>query len=327
MLVAVAPRLNLGPVARADDPCLSRPRRHRFPAPLRALRALRVQGDGGRGRPAGGLGPSPGGLVPPPGLGPPRLDFRPASREQPVRGCSQSHGPGPPPAGPDAELPRPMDLTNGILTPALLDPGVLTLGVSQIVIGLLTVGFLACSILLVLTVLIQRPQGGGLSGAFGAGAGSGETAFGARTGDALTIATISFFVLWLVVAVGLVLVMSPPKVTNTNPAATSNQAPVQPGDTGPRPRAGHPRAGRPRAGRPRAAGPRAAWHGSAGRDPRHRDSPHRDSPHRAARRRGRRRDGGRDRAPDQRRPGRLSWAPPDNLTERPARDPQHDRLW
>ncbi|MCC7388387.1 MAG: preprotein translocase subunit SecG [Phycisphaerales bacterium] len=130
-----------------------------------------------------------------------------------------------------------MDLTHGILNPALLHPalldhGMLTLGVSQVVIGLLTVGFLACSVLLILTVLIQRPQGGGLSGAFGAGAGSGETAFGARTGDALTIATISFFVLWLVVAVGLVLVMSPPKVTGGNPAATSNPAPVQPGDTG-----------------------------------------------------------------------------------------------
>jgi preprotein translocase subunit SecG len=145
-----------------------------------------------------------------------------------------------------------MDLTFGILNPALL-----TLGVSQVVIGLLTVGFLACSILLVLTVLIQRPQGGGLSGAFGAGAGSGETAFGARTGDALTIATISFFVLWLVVAVGLVLVMSPPKVTNTNPAATSNQAPVQPGDTGAAPEQAIPEQGVPEQPAPEQPGTEA----------------------------------------------------------------------
>ena len=115
-----------------------------------------------------------------------------------------------------------MDLTFGILNPALL-----TLGVSQVVIGLLTVGFLACSILLVLTVLIQRPQGGGLSGAFGAGAGSGETAFGARTGDALTIATISFFVLWLVVAVGLVLGAAP-DVTFVRGAAMPGCAPFGP---------------------------------------------------------------------------------------------------
>lgn len=90
-----------------------------------------------------------------------------------------------------------------------LTPPMLTLALANWVIGLLTVGFLFCSVLLILTVLIQRPQGGGLSGAFGAGAGSGETAFGARTGDALTIATISFFVIWLLVAIGLVWTMQP----------------------------------------------------------------------------------------------------------------------
>ena len=119
-----------------------------------------------------------------------------------------------------------MDLTSGMLNPAFL-----TLGVSQMVIGLLTVGFLACSILLILTVLIQRPQGGGLSGAFGAGAGSGETAFGAKTGDALTIATITFFVLWLCVAVGLVLVMSGTPAVQQPSGAASNeplQGPVAP---------------------------------------------------------------------------------------------------
>lgn len=120
-----------------------------------------------------------------------------------------------------------MDPTLGILNPV-----VLTLGVSQIVVGLLTVGFLACSVLLILTVLIQRPQGGGLSGAFGAGAGSGETAFGARTGDALTIATISFFVLWLAVAVGLVLVMSGKSAVPPGTNAVSNAPPAQPNTTG-----------------------------------------------------------------------------------------------
>jgi preprotein translocase subunit SecG len=116
-----------------------------------------------------------------------------------------------------------------------MDPtlGMLTLGAATWLIGLLSVAFLFCSVLLVLTVLIQRPQGGGLSGAFGAGAGSGETAFGARTGDALTIATISFFVLWLVVAIGLVWVMQPstaPPIgteaasTDTTPAAPATDA-------------------------------------------------------------------------------------------------------
>lgn len=84
-----------------------------------------------------------------------------------------------------------------MLVPALaptlaLAPWMLNLGyVLLVVIG----------ILLVLTVLIQRPQGGGLSGAFGAGAGSGQTAFGAKTGDALTWFTIVMFAVWIVLAV------------------------------------------------------------------------------------------------------------------------------
>ena len=43
-------------------------------------------------------------------------------------------------------------------------------------IGVLVAGFLLMCVLLVLTVLIQRPQGGGLAGAFGGAAGSGQTA-------------------------------------------------------------------------------------------------------------------------------------------------------
>lgn len=111
--------------------------------------------------------------------------------------------------------------------------GMLTLGTATWMVGLLSVGFLFCSVLLILTVLIQRPQGGGLSGAFGGGgAGSGETAFGARTGDALTIATISFFVLWLVVAVGLVWVMQPPGPGSARPQATSTDKAALPENQG-----------------------------------------------------------------------------------------------
>lgn len=83
----------------------------------------------------------------------------------------------------------------------------MTLAISGLTVQLLVVGFLVICVLMVLTVLIQRPQGGGLSGAFGAGGGggnAGQTAFGARTGDALTIATIAIFVIYLVTAVGLV---------------------------------------------------------------------------------------------------------------------------
>lgn len=83
-----------------------------------------------------------------------------------------------------------------------------TLGVSGVAAGLLIGVFLLVSILMILVVLIQRPQGGGLGGAFGAG-GSGETAFGAKTGDALTIATVAVFVIWLGLAVSLVYATRP----------------------------------------------------------------------------------------------------------------------
>ncbi len=119
-------------------------------------------------------------------------------------------------------------LVNPLINPPL---GTLTLAAADWVTGLLIVGFLACSVLLVLTVLIQRPQGGGLSGAFGGGGGAGgETAFGSRTGDALTIATISFFVLWLSVAVGLVLVMTPQTAPPPGTQAVSNEGPATPGE-------------------------------------------------------------------------------------------------
>ncbi|MGD9688715.1 MAG: preprotein translocase subunit SecG [Phycisphaerales bacterium] len=78
---------------------------------------------------------------------------------------------------------------------------------------LLTAGmvmlFLVACVLLTLTVLIQKPQGGGLAGAFGSGAGSGQTAFGTRTGDALTVATIIMFTLYLGTAVGLTYLIKP----------------------------------------------------------------------------------------------------------------------
>lgn len=98
-----------------------------------------------------------------------------------------------------------------------------TLAMANWVPGLMIGVFLLISIMLILVVLIQRPQGGGLGGAFGAG-GSGETTFGAKTGDALTIATVSIFILWLALAVGLVFATRPPvdgAVTNAEPAAAS----------------------------------------------------------------------------------------------------------
>jgi preprotein translocase subunit SecG len=70
--------------------------------------------------------------------------------------------------------------------------------------GLLLVLFLAISVVMILVVLIQRPQGGGLSGAFGASAdGAGQTALGVKTGDALTTATIVIFLAFIGLAIWL----------------------------------------------------------------------------------------------------------------------------
>ena len=56
-------------------------------------------------------------------------------------------------------------------------------------------------------MLIQKPKGGGLSGAFGGGAGGGSTqaVIGARVGDVLTIVTVVCFVLFLLLACGMTL--------------------------------------------------------------------------------------------------------------------------
>ena len=70
-------------------------------------------------------------------------------------------------------------------------------------IAAVTVIFLAVCVVMVLTVLIQKPQGGGLASAFGGGASAGQTAFGTKTGDALTVFTIAVFVLYLICAVVL----------------------------------------------------------------------------------------------------------------------------
>ena len=67
-----------------------------------------------------------------------------------------------------------------------------------------TLLFIIASVALVLIILVQRPQGGGLAGAFGgAGGGGTDTAFGGRTGDVLTVATVGAFVVYLLLGVGL----------------------------------------------------------------------------------------------------------------------------
>jgi len=66
---------------------------------------------------------------------------------------------------------------------------------------LLTLLFTIVSTAMVLIILVQRPQGGGLASAFGgAGGGGTDTVFGGRVGDALTWATVVAFVVYLTIA-------------------------------------------------------------------------------------------------------------------------------
>lgn len=120
----------------------------------------------------------------------------------------------------------------------------LALDGSQIGIALLIVLFLIISVLMVLVVLIQRPQGGGLSGAFGASSdGAGQTAFGAKTGDALTTATILIFVLFLLTAVGLNLLIKPPAASAPAVGPAGTTAPEGAGEPTDEPAAGETPAG------------------------------------------------------------------------------------
>jgi preprotein translocase subunit SecG len=85
-------------------------------------------------------------------------------------------------------------------------------------------GFVA--VMLMIVILLQRGKGVGLSGAFG-GAG-GHTAFGAKTGDVLTWATIVIAALLLTFAVTLNYVFVPLKPFAGTAAPPSSAAPGAP---------------------------------------------------------------------------------------------------
>lgn len=88
-----------------------------------------------------------------------------------------------------------------------------------------TISFMLVSLAMVLIILVQRPSGGGLAGAFGGAGGSGsDTVFGGRVGDALTWATVTAFVLYLGFAIALNLldeVQAAPATGSTPTAITA----------------------------------------------------------------------------------------------------------
>lgn len=104
----------------------------------------------------------------------------------------------------------------------------LTLGANILVTVMATLFVLTC-LFMILIILIQKPKGGGLSGAFGGAGGSAQAAFGAKTGDLLTTITIGCFVVFLGLAIGLTYAIradiAPPTATPT-PAATTTSNPA-----------------------------------------------------------------------------------------------------
>jgi preprotein translocase subunit SecG len=92
--------------------------------------------------------------------------------------------------------------------------------------SILTVLFILSSVILVLVILVQRPQGGGLAQAFGGASGGGtDTAFGGRTGDVLTYLTMGAFALYLLVAIGLNVVDN----QNSTPGTQTEEQMIDPG--------------------------------------------------------------------------------------------------
>jgi preprotein translocase subunit SecG len=108
----------------------------------------------------------------------------------------------------------------------ILADGLFGMPWSQIAVGGTLVGVIVACLLLILIVLVQKPQGGGLAGAFGSGAGSGQTAFGTRTGDALTWLTISFFVLYLGASIGMNYLTKPAALSSETKASAPATTPV-----------------------------------------------------------------------------------------------------
>ena len=91
---------------------------------------------------------------------------------------------------------------------------------------IVTILFMLVALGMVLIILVQRPQGGGLAGAFGgAGGSSTDTVFGGRVGDALTVATVVAFALYLSLAIALNILDNPPK----GPAPAAATTGLQPG--------------------------------------------------------------------------------------------------
>lgn len=90
------------------------------------------------------------------------------------------------------------------------------LGQSGIGLGLFQLLLLIGSVFLILLILVQRGKGGGLTGALG-GMG-GQSAFGAKAGDAFTKVTVITSLIWITLCMVTIALFNqpPPKTVKTS---------------------------------------------------------------------------------------------------------------
>ena len=93
------------------------------------------------------------------------------------------------------------------------------LGQWNIGLGLFQLLLLIGSVFLILLILVQRGKGGGLTGALG-GMG-GQSAFGAKAGDAFTKVTVITSLIWITLCMVTIALFNqpPPKTTKTTKSA------------------------------------------------------------------------------------------------------------
>ena len=98
----------------------------------------------------------------------------------------------------------------------------------------LTIVFIVVAVAMILIILVQRPAGGGLAGAFGgAGGGGTEGVFGGRVGDALTVMTVVAFTVYLVLALILnANIWTPDRAPAAAPTPTETLLPMSAGEPG-----------------------------------------------------------------------------------------------
>jgi preprotein translocase subunit SecG len=82
-----------------------------------------------------------------------------------------------------------------------------------------TIGLVVVSLFLILSVIVQKPRGGGLAGAFSGGAGAqADSAFGAQASNVAVTATIAAFVIFLLLAIAINLMLGGAETSPVTPA-------------------------------------------------------------------------------------------------------------